>query len=325
MTKLQVIVVLVIIIAVLVVILIETVEFRRFRVLKRDDDSSVNYVMSSARYVNRTKPSQTKQRVVVSLTSTPERVWKMRPALLSLLHQTHQADEIAVNLPYISSKGVHYELPDWLVSLSQSTQIAIHRNHEDVGPATKLIPTLKREASQTMIVVVDDDIIYNSHTVANLVKRYLELRELDGHEHAVTNFGVEVDSELHVPLSNWGRVTSFLKAEHRTDILQGFSGYLVTPRMFPPQVFDTFGRDYSEDEPPAFFVDDVWFSGWLGHAGVPIMQLRTLKQLPLPNYGEMYQLPSLSNTSPSAYEYDHATIQWFVKNTDFTVMAAARY
>lgn len=243
----------------------------------------------------------------------------MKPAILSLIDQTAHVDEIAVNISRRSRKGEEYVIPEWLQELNDTPHasnyghVKIYYAVKDVGPATKLIPTIVREKPGTRIVVVDDDIIYNSHTVAHLVSRFEQLNEGEQNAKiAVTNFGVNIGKDGKVPLSNWGRVMSFVKGERDVDLVQGFSGYVVTPEMFP---HDTVNIELAN--PEAFFVDDVWFSGMLANNGIKVRQMRTMWQLPLPNYGKMYALPSLSNTSPEAYVYDHATIEWLIANTDF--------
>ena len=312
----------VVVIIVLVILFIYwTAEINRFNRLRQADHQDV----VTAQLSSFLKPKVSDERVVVSLTTTPKRIYEMKPAILSLIDQGVHVDEIAVNISKVSSKGEPYVIPDWLQELVDSPyasnygHVRVYYADKDMGPATKLLPTLMREPPTTRIVVVDDDIVYHSHTVEHLVKRYEELNtqfKKDTDKFAVTNFGVNVNKHGKVPLSNWGRITSFIKAERQTDILQGFSGYVVTGALFPQEVFNM-----ADGPKEAFFVDDVWFSGWLGHNGVKVRQLRTMWQLPLPNYGEMYALPSLSNTSPAAYEYDHATIDWFVANTSWRPLA----
>lgn len=311
--KVLIIIIIIILVVVFVYWMAEIGRFNRLRRAECDD-----IVMAQVSSV--LKPKISKHRVVISLTTTPKRIWKMKPAILSFIDQSVHVDEIAVNISKVSSKGEKYVIPNWLQKLVDSPyhsftsnygRVCVYYAEKDMGPATKLLPTLIRESPTTRIVVVDDDIIYHSHTVKNLVKRFEELNQ--GNVCcAVSNFGVCIGKDGKVPLSNWGRVTSFVKSERSVDLLQGFSGYVVSGDLFPKEVFDI-----EEGPEEAFFVDDVWFSGWLGHKGIEIRQIRTMWQLPLPNYGEMYALPSLSNTSPAAYEYDHATINWFIKNTNF--------
>ena len=50
-----------------------------------------------------------------------------------------------------------------------------------------------------------------------------------------------------------------LRAPRPIDILQGYSGYLVRPRFFPDMDAMLTHRDAPE---AAFFVDDVWISGF---------------------------------------------------------------
>src|SRR5687768_8477868 len=95
-------------------------------------------------------------RTVFSLTTTPDRINRIRPTLESLRDQTRPANAIYLNVPYYSRKtGKPYQLPEWLDDFPEVTVVRC----EDYGPATKLIPALELEKDpETIIIVVDDDI-----------------------------------------------------------------------------------------------------------------------------------------------------------------------
>ena len=63
-----------------------------------------------------------------------------------------------------------YIIPDWLL---EYPKIKIFRT-EDFGPATKLIPTVERIVdNDTIIVVVDDDLIYHEQMLQAQVANQL--------------------------------------------------------------------------------------------------------------------------------------------------------
>src|SRR5688572_18914575 len=75
-------------------------------------------------------------RTVVTLTTTPTRINKIRPTLESLVNQTRVPNAIYLNVPYhLKRTGEPYVIPEWLKELPEVTVVRC----EDYGPATKLI------------------------------------------------------------------------------------------------------------------------------------------------------------------------------------------
>ena len=95
-------------------------------------------------------------RIIASLTSSPARLLLLEPVLSSLTKgQTRPPDEIHLNLPWkFGRSGESYVLPAFL----DLYPVKVFRT-DDVGPATKLVPTLERVADpETWILTVDDDV-----------------------------------------------------------------------------------------------------------------------------------------------------------------------
>ena len=195
-------------------------------------------------------------RVVVSLTTIPDRIARIAPTLHSLLDQTRRPDAIVLNLPSRARREArHYVLPDFLAALDAVTRVDCG---EDRGPATKLLPTLERERDpDTRILVVDDDQVYPPRFVETLVAWSERLPDS-----AVCARGFAIPAGFDIANRNTLYGTH-LAVPERVEIMQGSSGFLVRRRFFDARVFD-----YSEAPPEAFFVDDVWFAGQLARAGV---------------------------------------------------------
>jgi hypothetical protein len=195
---------------------------------------------------------------IVSLTSIPSRLPLIARTLKSLMRQSLAPRRIVLNLPRFSKReGVAYEVPDYLSGI---TAVSI-RWCEDMGPATKLIPSLLGEAPDARIIVVDDDRIYPATLVADLVAA----SERD----PASAFGMSgwvVPADLvDRPTTVWSNLRMLPPAPIRarrlsqpveTDIVQGLSGYLVKPAFFDAAAV----TDYSGAPKEAFFVDDVWIS-----------------------------------------------------------------
>ena len=98
--------------------------------------------------------------IIISLTTIPNRINKIRPQLKSLLHQIQPASMIYLAIPkYSIREEKKYKIPDDLKSCSR---ITILNTEKDWGPATKIIPTFLKEVNNrnAIIIIVDDDNIY---------------------------------------------------------------------------------------------------------------------------------------------------------------------
>lgn len=115
--------------------------------------------------------------VIITLTTIPTRLitfhnYDIRYCIESLLNQNFGEYEIHFNIPEKHNQsGEPYVLPDWLVEMEQSnSKLNIFRT-EDYGPITKLLPTLKRVTDpETIIIVVDDDMVYHSELINEHIK-----------------------------------------------------------------------------------------------------------------------------------------------------------
>ena len=194
--------------------------------------------------------------VVVSLTTTPSRIARLRPTLASLLDQTRPPDAIVLNLPRRCERDASpYAIPRFVAGFPG---IQIELCERDLGPATKLVPTLLREPHpESALIVVDDDQIYPRELVANLLRWSARLPDA-----ALCHRGFRVPPDFDHARRNT------LYAEHllrptAIEVIQGSAGYLVKPRFFGPALLDYHGAPAS-----ARTRDDVWISGHLARAGV---------------------------------------------------------
>lgn len=204
-------------------------------------------------------------RVVISLTTIPDRIHRIQPTLNSLVDQTRRPDAIYLNLPDRSRReGVDYVLPAFLARYPSVEAI---RCGEDMGPATKLLPTLARESEpNTRIIVTDDDQIYPRNMVETLVDWSDRLPDAVV---CARGFAVPAGYQIYKRKTLLGE---HLSRPEPIEILQGSGSYLVRSHFFTKEVFD-----YTSAPEEAFFQDDIWFSAHLAS--------RTIERLvvPFPN------------------------------------------
>lgn len=106
--------------------------------------------------------------VIVSLTTSPIRIAKIKPVIDSIMQQTLVPDRIVVNLPHVFKRynSTFDEIP---IFLTNNPKITINRC-EDIGSLTKVLPTLELASSMDDIIIsIDDDIDYPNDIVEHLL------------------------------------------------------------------------------------------------------------------------------------------------------------
>ena len=104
---------------------------------------------------NAPRKTKEKNRIIVSLTTTPDKVKKLSLVLKSLLDQTTRVDQIALNIPP-DHKGHKYIIPE-----EYKKVVNVFKIGKDCGYVNGILPTIKREGEcGTIIIVVNDDKIY---------------------------------------------------------------------------------------------------------------------------------------------------------------------
>lgn len=147
-------------------------------------------------------------KIIVSLTTTANRITLCRSTLFSLVTQSILPDKIIVNLskePYLRDDGiVESNIFDLLTKgiAEQYRNTIVLSWVDNTGPYRKLIPTLKESEDFDVIITADDDIFYG--------KGWLEI--------LLSNFDPAAKT-IHA-----GRVRK--KNRH---ILGGYTGYLYWP------------------------------------------------------------------------------------------------
>lgn len=121
-------------------------------------------------------------KVVISLTTVPERMNLpvedgFNSVIKSLCEQNYDNYEVHLNLPEIYKvTGERYVKPDWLVkNLEEYPHLKIFTT-DDIGPATKVVPTVQRESPDTLLIVVDDDLVYHPEMINEHIKWQNELK-----------------------------------------------------------------------------------------------------------------------------------------------------
>src|SRR6059058_1096314 len=199
------------------------------------------------------------RRVIVSLSTVPDRINNLSPTIRSLLKQTRPPDEIVLAIPEFSVRERRpYVVPK---HISRLPRVRILRCREDWGPATKFIAAIQDELAagreNTLIVVVDDDRIYPRDALETYLYYSEQLPDA-----ALCFRGAAMPSTL-----DWDDAKMIYAKDVRearpVAVITGCGSYLIQPRFFDESLWD-----YSAAPQVAFDIDDIWISAWLSRRGV---------------------------------------------------------
>lgn len=213
-------------------------------------------------------------RVVVSLTTSPQRIGYIKPVIDAMMNQTRKPDRIYLNLPKLflrNNTSFKDPLPDFITN----NPIVYVNFCEDIGPATKIIPTIYLENHpETKILSIDDDIYYPP----TLIEHYLKYSEFFD-DCVITGASFihnksEDDlkwfqNKLH-DLQNTSDI--YLFRGIIADLFEGFSGILYTRKFFNKELIQDFYKHL--DGPGCKFGDDFYLSNWFKKYGIRIIALK---------------------------------------------------
>lgn len=183
--------------------------------------------------------------VIVSLTSIPGRLFEVHTTIEALLRQTLRPDRIILWLD--ETKSSEQELPALLQS--QMKRGLTVRFCRDIGPHTKYLPAL-REFPGAIIITVDDDVLYPSNLVEQLIA---------SHRKAPEEIQCFRARRIHLPIAGPTRYS-----EHWTNQYEEIRGLDVVPLgvggvLYPPNSLDPEAFNLEAQMTLAPKADDIWF------------------------------------------------------------------
>ncbi len=203
-------------------------------------------------------------RVVASLTTMPDRYFKIGRTLTSIRNQTYKLDAIYLSLPARSRRlDIPYPpVPDDLLALCTVVPCT------DYGPITKIVGGLLMENEpDTVIVTFDDDMVYPSDMVESLMKHHLKHPDA-----AIGSSGMLLKNNCPfcaiTPNENTAlfRFPKFkVPAEGRkVDSIYGYPGALYVRKFFPEKdLLEADFLNYALADVNMLMNDDIVISGFL--------------------------------------------------------------
>ena len=171
--------------------------------------------------------------IYVSISTIPQRIKNVNESVKSLLNQTRKPDKIFINIPFkyrrFSETIKDDEIPKFDSSVVEITRC------EDCGPATKLLGSLDKLEKNSLVILFDDDHVYENYMVEKFSYFYSKApnNAYSFYVHPLGKFGIGQGAD------GFGINTNFL------DGIKFFYNKVV--------------KDYKE----LFLYDDLWISYFL--------------------------------------------------------------
>ena len=171
--------------------------------------------------------------IYVSLSTIPQRIKNLHQSVDSLLKQTKKPDKIFINIPN------KYKRFDEIVHDSQIPKFSDSRIEitrcEDCGPGTKLLGSLNKLNKDSLIILADDDHLYEDYMIEKFYYFYSKApnNAYSFYVHPLGNFGVG----------------------------QGADGFAINTNFLNgiKDFYNKVVKDYKE----LFLYDDLWISYFL--------------------------------------------------------------
>ena len=171
--------------------------------------------------------------IYVSTSTIPQRIKNLDKSIKSLLNQSKKPDKIFINIPF-KYKRFSETIKDDEIPKFDSSVVEITRC-EDYGPATKLLGSLDKLEKNSLVILFDDDHVYENYMIEKFFYFYSK---------APNN---SYSFYVH-PLGNFG-------------IGQGADGFAINTNCLKgiKNFYDKVVKDYKE----LFLYDDLWISYFL--------------------------------------------------------------
>ena len=203
--------------------------------------------------------SKRNPRIIVSLTSFPERMDEIHYTIYSLLNQSLKPDMIVLWLAKEQFPNLEKDIPESVLKL-KNNGLSIKWTH-DTRPYKKLVPSLK-EYPEDIIITTDDDIYYPPTWLELLYTAYLQNPKAI---HCHRGHKIKFDNKNNIlPYKKWKHRIGHDFASFK-NFFTGAGGVLYPPHSLYKDVTDE--KLFLKLSPDA---DDIWFWAMAVIAGTPI-------------------------------------------------------
>lgn len=214
---------------------------------KKHKDYYVDNRIATSYGLNR---EEREEKIIVSLTTFPERIKKVHIVINQLLTQTVKPDKLILWLAESQFPNKENDLPKNLLKLKDyGLTIAWC---EDLRSYKKLIPTL-RDCKNEIIITYDDDIYYEKDSIEKLFKAYLKDKKCIHTNRYSRLYFKKGCWKLHKAKKLYFDLNSNKKPDYKNTII-GCGGVLYPPNSLCQEVLNV--EKFKSLIPTQ---DDIWF------------------------------------------------------------------
>jgi mutator protein MutT len=208
------------------------------------------YIRENNQFANNaTESMATKDKIIVSLTTYPDRIETVYLTIYSLLFQTIKPFKILLWLSKDEFANMENDLPDSLLRLKEFG-LEIRWVEDNLKSFKKLIYSLK-EFPDDLIITVDDDVYYQPDCIERLYLSYLDDPDkISCHKASKITFNCNGDINRY---DDWIKHNNGIDVSIR-NIITGVGGVLYKSDFLNKNIFD---QDLFMKLTPT--TDDIWF------------------------------------------------------------------
>ena len=209
---------------------------------------------------NSHKHGNSREDVIVSLTSHPGRIGTITPCIKSLLNQHSKPKKILLWLSKKQFPHLEQDLPEELLRLQKDPLFEIRWVQEDLAPHKKYFYTM-REYPEVPVIIVDDDVVYDKLLVGKLMESYRKFPDCISCMRA--NLMLFKNNGNLRSYSAWIQGYRVLLDVPSFQLLPtGVGGVLYPPKSIPEQAFDA-----EAIEKTCLYTDDLWLKMFAAYNG----------------------------------------------------------
>jgi len=211
-------------------------------------------------------------KIVVSFTTSPSRIYRIKPVIEAILNQDCDIWRIEINVPDKYKNKEDYIIPDFLLSNPEDPtgpslcypKVYTIRTGRDIGPSSKVVPTLIRykDTPDVFVVSVDDDHIYPKNVVSTLVKG-LNLYG-DDKIYGIGGQDIFLAPKMKISMHSYDKT-------YPVDTLEGVFGVLYNPRLIEDDIDSYYDNIMKCGE--CITSDDITISNYFAMKDVQIIKL----------------------------------------------------
>ena len=234
------------------------------------------------------------QMIYISLSTIPQRLKNLNKSVESLLKQTQKPDKIFINIP-LKYKRFSETIEDSEIPKFNNNDVEITRC-EDYGPGTKLLGSLNKFEKNSLVILADDDHIYEDYMIEKFFYFYSKAPD------NAYSFYVH-------PLGNIG-------------IGQGADGFAINTNHLGgiQNFYDKIIKNYKE----LFLYDDLWISYFLRF--IKKNKILSLQEhLKKNNDGKPSLIYKSHNLDPGLVSLYGKSLKDSVKNRDLIALKSLEY